>query len=153
MLLGIGPVPTSKKVKEKLLSTLPPLSSGLIVELGAGWGTLAVALAKKFPEKKVVAYELSPLPYCVLKMRQWGKRHPNLTVLRRDFFKESFQEVSLAVCYLYPAAMERLHVQFSSQLKPGAFVLSHTFALRQKVPILKDYSTDLYATPVFLYRF
>ena len=57
---GISPAPTTGKVNRELWKLLPEKVDGTVYELGSGWGTLAVPLARRYPH--VVAYELSPLP-------------------------------------------------------------------------------------------
>jgi hypothetical protein len=150
-LLGIGPMPTSPKVKEKLFLLIPALGEGPIVELGAGWGTLAIPLAKRYPEREVIAYELSLLPFWTLWLLKQARQVPNLNVMRKDFFKKSLSGSALVVCYLYPGAMEKLESKFSKELK--GFVLSHTFALRKQKPLATAHAKDLYRTPIFLYDF
>ena len=66
---GISPVPTTPRVAAAMLDLVPALPPGRIYELGAGWGNLARALARRFPERQVVGYELSPLPLLVA--RAW----------------------------------------------------------------------------------
>ena len=57
---GISPTPTSPRVAQKLLEVLPNLHSGKIAEFGSGWGTLAFALARQFPQSEIIAIEISP---------------------------------------------------------------------------------------------
>ena len=49
---GISPVPTSPRVRDKMLAMIPPerlaaIERGRLFDLGSGWGTLAFALAKR----------------------------------------------------------------------------------------------------------
>ncbi len=53
---------TSHRVKAAMMELVPDDFEGTIVELGSGWGTLAVAFARRYPGCQVLAYELSPLP-------------------------------------------------------------------------------------------
>jgi len=55
MKTGISPVPTSPRVRDKMLAMIPPdrlagIERGRLFDLGSGWGTLAFALAKRFPD-------------------------------------------------------------------------------------------------------
>ncbi len=59
---GITPMLTSHRVKAAMMELVPDDFEGTIVELGSGWGTLAVAFARRYPGSQVLAYELSPLP-------------------------------------------------------------------------------------------
>jgi Methyltransferase small domain len=149
--LRISPMPTGRKVKEALLNQLPEFE-GKIMELGAGFGTLAIPLAKKFPQKVVEAYELSPIPYFYILLLKNLFSLPNLKVMRRDFFKASLQEGGLIVCYLYPGAMRRLEKKFTLELPKGSIVISHTFALYDRNPCKTLIVKDLYNTKIYLYK-
>ncbi len=149
---GISPMPTSGKVRRQLLSLLPEEIEGTVLELGSGWGTLAFALADHCPRARVVAFELSPLPYAFSRLRQRLAPRPNLRLLREDFFRASFSEASAVVCYLFPGAMTRLAPRLAGELAPGTRVLSHTFALRGWKPLRTLVVDDLYRTPIYLYE-
>ncbi len=149
---GISPMPTSDKVRRQLLSLLPPELDGTLLELGAGWGSLAFALADHCPRARVVAFELSPLPYAFSRLRQRLAPRPNLQLVREDFFRASFAEASAVVCYLYPGAMSQLAPKLSQELAPGTRILSHTFALRGWKPLRTLIVDDLYRTPIYLYE-
>ncbi len=149
---GIGPVPTSTRVRKHLLTLLPDVFEGTIYELGAGWGALALPLAKRYPKHTVVAYEISPLPYLVLSARSKCAALPNMRVYRKNFYKAPLADAGLVVCYLYPGAMERLKTKFEQELKPGTWVLTHTFGVPGWEPLAQAVADDIYHTPVYLYR-
>lgn len=150
---GITPTPTSFKVKRKVFQILPEnLRNGLIFELGSGWGTLAFALAQHFPHHQVYAYEISPVPYFFSKLISIFLSYSNLHIKRKNFFEISLKDADLIVCYLYSEAMSKLKVKFENELHPGAFVLSHTFAIPGWVPIKIICADDLYQTPIYLYQ-
>ena len=48
---GISPMPTSPRVRRVLLGLLPEDPGGPVAELGAGWGTLAFPLARRWPDR------------------------------------------------------------------------------------------------------
>jgi hypothetical protein len=148
---GISPMPTLGRVRRQLLPLVEADLEGTILELGAGWGTLAFALADRCPRAKVIAFELSPLPFAFCWLRQRLAPRPNLELRRQDFFRASFTGASLVVCYLFPGAMTRLEPKLSAELAPGAHILSHTFALRGWRPQHMLVADDLYRTPIYLY--
>lgn len=150
--VGISPMPTSGRVRRQLLSLVETDLHGTILELGAGWGTLAFALADRCPRAKVVACELSPLPFAVCWLRQRLAPRLNLELRRQDFFQASFTGASLVVCYLFPGAMSRLAPKLAAELAPGARIVSHTFALRGWSPLRTLVVEDLYRTPIYLYE-
>lgn len=150
---GITPTPTSPKVKKKILQTFPKLAEGKIMELGSGWGSLAIPLAQSYPSCQVVAYEISPLPYLISKLAAKFLRCRNLTTIRQNFFEASFKDAAVVVCYLYPKAMARLRIKFEKELQPGAYVVSHTFAIPGWKPFKVEHASDLYHTPIYYYTY
>lgn len=145
-------MPTSYKVKNALMSSLPVDFEGDIFECGAGFGTLAIALAKKFPHKNIFAYELSPLPFLVLKTLKKILFLKNLKVLRKDFFLADFKRVGLIVCYLYPAGMQKLGNKFANEVESGSYLISNTFSVYSMQPIKVIKVNDLYATSIYFYH-
>jgi hypothetical protein len=100
----------------------------------------------------VKAYEISPVPYIISKIISRGYCCSNLQFIREDFFYVPLGDVSLVVCYLYSGAMTRLKTKFEKELKPDAYVLSHTFAVPGWTPISMIKAEDLYHTPIYLYQ-
>lgn len=148
---GISPMPTLGKVRRQLLPLLEPDLGGTVLELGCGWGTLAFAVADRCPRARVVAFELSPLPFAFCWLRQRLAPRANLELRRQDFFLASFSGAALVVCYLFPGAMTRLAPKLLAELPPGTRVLSHTFALRGWKPQRTLMVDDLYRTPIYVY--
>ena len=153
---GISPVPTSPRVKDRMLAMIPPehlaaVERGRLFDLGSGWGTLAFALAKRFPEAQVTGYELSPLPWLVSRAIQLFLRRPNLKLRRSDFMNAPLDDAALAFCYLYPGGMTRLQPKLAAELPRGALVVSNTFALPDWQPADMARAEDLYNSPVYLY--
>ena len=149
---GISPVPTTPRVAAAMLDLVPALPPGRVYELGAGWGNLALALARRFPERRVVAYELSPLPWLVARAWLTLSRRPNLTLFRSDFFRADLGDAALVCCYLYPGAMRRLAPKLERELATGALVVSNGFVVPGWEPEAIRTADDSYATPVYLYR-
>ncbi len=149
---GISPMPSNSKAKNALLASIPPLEVGKILELGAGFGTLALPLAKKFPDREVWAYEISLVPYLVLLLRKKILKLKNLRVRRKNFHKISFNDAALCVCYLFPKGMERLKNKFDKELGPGSVIVSNTFGLHAWKPENVIEVGDLMRSKIFVYR-
>lgn len=149
--LGISPMPSSRRAVRALLSVLPEALEGEVHELGAGWGTLAFALADRFPRAQVVAWELSWVPFSMCWLRQRLAPRSNLLLRRGDFFAHDFCGASAVVCYLYTGAMERLGPKLARELPASAAVVSQTFALRGWLPEHTLVLDDLYRTRVYRY--
>ena len=155
---GISPMPTSAKVRRRLLSIIWELrgktewcSVGNIYELGSGWGTLACAISRQVTDTTVVACENSPLPYLFTVVRtKLGKYH-NLALKRQNFYRLTITPAELVVCYLSTEIMAELSLKFQRELRPGTIIISHTFALPGWQPKQIIYVNDLYRTPIYVY--
>jgi hypothetical protein len=145
--LGIGPLPTSRKVRALMLSLCPPETTGLVYELGSGWGGLARAVARQCPQARVVGVEAALVPWAFARLVQALAPEPNLSYRRADFFQQPLSEASLVVCYLFTGAMQRL----STVLGPRTAVVTSTFALPGRSPEQTLRAADLYRTPVYRY--
>src|SRR5262249_29429388 len=75
---GIGPSPTNAKQKRAIFAALPPRVEGDVYELGSGWGGLAFALARQYPNCRIIGVENSPIPFLISRVRLAWKRQPNL---------------------------------------------------------------------------
>jgi precorrin-6B methylase 2 len=149
--LGISPMPSSRKAREAVLRLVPLDTTGLVFELGAGWGGLAVALARQVPGARVIACEGSPVPFAVMWLRARLLRVPNLELRFGDFATCSLHEASVVVCYLWPGAMKQLEQRFLTELRVGARIVSNTFALRGWHPETTMVLDDVYRTHIYLY--
>lgn len=57
---GISPTKSSGKASRAMLNLVDDcVVDGPIVDLGSGWGTLVIPLARKYPNQQVIGYELS----------------------------------------------------------------------------------------------
>lgn len=146
---GISPMPTARKVRRALFEHMPEGMRGTIAELGSGWGTLALPIAQKYPHSSVIGYETNPIAYLFSTL---FCRCPNLHFERRDFFTVPLEGVSCIVCYLYPGAMQALADKCRRELQPGAYIISHTFALPGFVAEKVIEVPDLYKTRIYIYR-
>lgn len=150
---GISPMPTGLRVQHVLLDVLQNIDPrGVVVELGSGWGTLALGIARRFPGCRITAFENSPVPYLFSRFLQRAISTPNLAIERRDFYGISLTDADVVICYLYSGAMERLCDQFELELRPGTWVISHTFAVPGWEPERVIQVEDLYRTKVYVYR-
>ncbi len=125
--LGITPMPSSRKAIATFIELIPNSTDGKIVDLGAGWGTLAYPIAKHFPNAEVVGYELSPIPWLYSRLKGMVVRRSNLTLHRQSVFDDDLTDVDVVVVYLHPAAMRKLGPKFERELRPGTLVLTNTF--------------------------
>ena len=150
--IGISPMPSSARARRAMLAALAGAPPGPVVDLGSGWGTLAIACARRHPGRTVVGYELSWVPWAVSCLLKQLLRLPNLSFRRADFRQADLSNASVLLCYLFPRGMRGLADQLQAQGLRPALLVSNTFAL-PSVPadeVLR--LDDLYRTPVYIYR-
>ena len=152
LITGISPVSSTFQSRKKIVKAVSPKQKGFIYELGAGWGALAFPLARRCPNSKVIAYELSPVPWIFLKLRAFLFGPRNLTITRRNFLKEDMSKASLVVCYLYPGAMAKLSSKLVMELNPSAKVISNTFEIPNWTPTAIQSLEDVMCPQVFYYE-
>ncbi len=126
---GVPSVSSTEGARELMCDLVPVDFNGTIVELGAGWGALAVPLAMQNRQCPVIAVELSPVPWLVLQGLRLFFRLDNLQILRVDFFKLSLAPADMVFCYLLPRTMQRLAPKLRQELRAGTMVVSNTFPL------------------------
>ncbi len=149
---GISPMPSSSAVRQELIHFLPDIDSGPIYELGSGFGTLAIPLAQKYPDLQITGFEISPVPYWVSKIRARFLGLENLEFIRTDFLSTDLSQAQLLVSYLYPEGMEKIAAKLRKQPGSKQYFLSHTFALPGYVPMRTGQASDLYRSPIYLYK-
>lgn len=129
--------------------------NGPIIDLGSGWGTLVIPLARKYPHQQVAGYELSLFPWLVSVLAKQVLGLNNLTLYRQDFIKADLSKASLLCCYLFPGGMTALAEKFerdkiiSSSHKMK--IISNTFALSGVEPTKVVKLDDIYRTPIYVY--
>jgi hypothetical protein len=149
--VGISPMPSSRKAWRAMLAAAAIAPEGTIVDLGAGWGTLAIRCARAWPARQVVGYELSWVPWLAATLAKHLLRLHNLELRREDFLKADLSSATVLLCYLFPRGMQAL----AEKLHRDAvhpMVISNTFAL----PTFQAHQTielqDLYRSRVYVYR-
>lgn len=154
--LGISPMPSSSKARKAVLQLASETGNGSIYDLGSGWGGLLVALARKYPQRKIVGYELSFLPWLVTLILKEILGLKNLEIYRRDFYQADLKEAAVIVCYLFPEGMKKLEDKISSDNidnKNLEYLISNNFALPSHKPFQTIQLNDFYKSPVYLYKF
>ncbi len=143
---GIGPMPSSPAARTAMLELVPDPAPPVILELGSGWGGLALRLAERHPDSQVRGYERSLLPLLCSKLL--GSR-ANLSFHFEDFHRVSIPQGSLLVCYLAPGVMNELAKHPGLR---GCWLITHTFALPGHQPVAQRAVDDMYRSPMLLYR-
>ncbi len=159
---GISPMISSGKACRAMLAVVDdtinspvnnnPSTNGPLIDLGSGWGTLVIAVARKYPNRQVIGYELSWLPWFISIIRKYSLRLDNLTIYRQDFNKADLSRASILLCYLFPGGMTTLHEKLKRELFNKVVIVSNTFALPSCQAIKVTRLKDIYQTPIYLYH-
>jgi hypothetical protein len=143
---GIGPLPSSPESREAMLTLVPEPAPERILELGSGWGGLALQLAERFPDSRVQGYERSLIPFLYAKLLV---RRENLSFHFEDFRGVELPPGSLLVAFLAPRVMQELSKHPGLA---GCQLISHSFALPGQQPAAERTVADMYRSPIYLYR-
>jgi len=135
-----------------MLEAIPAGFSGKIYDLGSGWGTLAISVSREFPGATIDGFENSIIPYLISELSLRILRIPNVAFHFKNFHKIGFQDADLILCYLYPGGMASLKPKLASELKPGTWIITNTFAISGWTPEQTRRTCDLYKSPVYVYK-
>ena len=142
------PVPSSGKGKtvmiEDAAGVLAKRQNQLIMDLGSGWGSLLLPLAKRFPQHHFIGIEYGYIPYFVSKLR--SRKMPNITYYRQDFFKSDISKADIIFMFLINKIMPKIEDKCSTEAKKGALIYSNRFPMprmqeKRKVSLGSKYNT------------
>lgn len=148
--IGISPMPTSNTVAKEILEQIQYSKGDTIYELGSGFGNLAIYLASNLPDKKVVAYELSLIPWLISLFLKKVLAIKNLEIYKKDFLKVDLKDAIL-VCYLFPKGMENLENKLFDE-SINTTIISNTFAFRNIKERKTIKANDFYNSSIYLYK-
>jgi SAM-dependent methyltransferase len=106
-----------------------------IIDIGSGLGGLALDLATRRPDCRVEGIELAPLPWLFSRLRR--RAGGNCRFLRGDYQALDFADYDVVFAYLSPAAMPQLWSKARAEMRPGALLLSHEFAVPDVPPLIR----------------
>lgn len=151
MRTGISPMWSSGKACQVMVGAIEQPADGPLIDLGSGWGTLVIPLARKYSPHRVIGYELSWFPWLVSLILKYSLRLDNLTLYRKDFRKADLSNASVLYCYLFPGGMHSLEEKLKRELSSEMIIVSNTFALPSCQPAKVIRLKDIYRTPIYVY--
>ena len=120
--------------------------------MGSGWGSFVIRIAKKNPQREIIGYELSLLPWLISRLLKKVLSIKNLTLHRQNFYNVNLSDASVLVCYLYPDAMDRIKDKLLLEQSAVDFLISNNFALPSWQPYKVVKLDDFYKSPIYLYK-
>jgi len=152
MKTGVAPMPSTGKARRAMMSAMEDSGTGHVADFGSGWGTLVITLARKSPDRQIIGYELSFIPWLFSLMLKYILRLDNLTLYHKNFLTADLSNVSVIVCYLFPNCMESLEEKLKREIKKDILVVSSTFAFPSFKPDEVIRLDDIYRSPVYIYH-
>ena len=148
LVTGAPPMPSPWVTVEPILASIPEGTRGRALELGSGWGQLALAMARRHPGLVVEGVELSPVPYLFSRALALLCPLPNLHFKFGNFHNLDMADSRVVVCFLSPGNLGRMVSTLEASLPRGCLVFSNTF----NVPVWKP-SSELVegGYPVYTY--
>jgi len=131
------PVRSSGRLKKMVLAEisqqLEKVPDGQkIVDLGSGWGTLLLPLAKKFPQHQFIGLERAFTPFHISCIR--ARKIPNLQFLREDFFSYNLEQINIVLMFLIGFMMPRVTEKCLKEMSKGAKIYAVRFPLKDVEP-------------------
>ncbi len=152
VLNGISPTPTTQKQKEEIFGLIPSNPSGNVYEIGSGFGTLVIALAKRLPNCRIIGIENSPFPFVVSRMLIRLSGVSNVELRWKNFVSVNLSDASLIVSYLHPGGIRKLKPKLETEVRENTPVICNTFSIPGWDPETVVRVNDLYHSPIYLYR-
>ncbi|WP_236778702.1 class I SAM-dependent methyltransferase [Azoarcus olearius] len=140
---------TNRRTVAAVAAILPatPLS---LLDVGSGTGSLVRPLARLRPDSRFCGVETAPGPW--LLGRLLGARLHNLEWLRGDLFALPWGDYDVVYAFLSPAPMPEVWRKACAELRPGALLLSNSFAVPGRKADLAVEIGDARGTVVYGYR-
>ena len=144
-------MPSAHKARLAMFKLVDDTESGSIYDLGSGWGHLVIRLAKRYPHREIVGYEVSILPWIMTLLLKKLLGLNNLIVHRENFLKANLSGASVLLCYLHSPTMAAIKEKLDREASKELYLISHNFALPSELPIKTVQVNDFYRSPVYLY--
>ncbi|MBO6281020.1 MAG: methyltransferase domain-containing protein [Alphaproteobacteria bacterium] len=148
------PVPSCGKVKDAMLKDvaeyLRDKEGKIVMDLGSGWGTLLLPLAKQFPQHTFIGIEYGRIPYMVSCLR--AKKYKNARFYRQNFFDTDISQADVIFLFLLNSTMAKLSNKCISEAKKGAYAYANRFPIQGKEP-QKEVSLGSKYYTYYIYKF
>lgn len=125
---------------------------GTIVDLGSGWGNFVIRIAKKHPQRQIIGYELSWLPWLISVCFKKLLGLKNLTLHRQNFYQADLSDCSVLICYLFPGAMNKISKKLQLEQTNINFLISNNFSLPGWKPCKAIKIDDFYKSSIYRYN-
>ena len=141
-------VPTCGKVKQAMISDVASVikkrSQQVVMDLGSGWGTLLLPLARQFPQHRFVGIEYGLFPYLVSKWR--ARKLKNITFYRQNLFCADISRANVIFLFLLTKGMTQVEPKCKKEAQTGTLIYANRFPMphlkaKKEVSLGSKYNT------------
>jgi ubiquinone/menaquinone biosynthesis C-methylase UbiE len=127
--------PSPQEVIEKMLEAAHLKPGETLYDLGSGEGRIVITAARKF-KAKAVGIEISPelCKMATARVKALGLQD-RVKIIHANLLKVDLSPADVVTIYLLTGSNELLRPNLERELKPGARVVSHDFAIRGWTPV------------------
>jgi SAM-dependent methyltransferase len=127
-------VPTPHSIVEQMLALAEVGPDDLVVDLGSGDGRVVIAAAKQFGARALgVDIDRTLVAEAQEKAAKAGVAG-RARFIARDFFDADLREATVLTLYLLPETNRKLLPKILAEMRPGARVVAHRFAVGEWPP-------------------
>jgi SAM-dependent methyltransferase len=111
------------------------------IDIGSGFGGLALHLEAQFPRGRFSGIEVAPLPWLASRARAWARRS-KVRFMRGDYGGIDLSDYDVVFAFLSPAAMPALWRKAVAEMRPGTLLLSYEFLVPGATPHIVDHPVE-----------
>jgi SAM-dependent methyltransferase len=147
-------VRSSSKMIKRILQEIDFREGAIVYDLGCGDGRFLRELVRR-KKVRAVGYEYFFLPYALARIFNFIHRK-KIKIYYKNFFKADLSDADYVFCYLIGDEMKKLEEKLQRELKPGAFVVSNTFAFKnwqlERLVTIKEGTKGRLNNNLYIYR-
>jgi len=139
-------VPTPPSVVTAMLTVARVGPDDVVYDLGSGDGRIVIAAAREFGARGV---GVERNPALVKEAREAAERAgvaARVRFIEQDFFQADLREATVVTLYLLPTVNLKIRDKLRSELRAGARVVSHYYAMGDWLP---DFETEVDGRKIF----
>ncbi|NLF25369.1 MAG: class I SAM-dependent methyltransferase [Deltaproteobacteria bacterium] len=144
--------PTSREMYKVIAASLPEDQDFHLVDLGCGFGSLLLYLARVRPRGKFSGVEVGLLPFAIAKIRATLLGRGRIHIHLRSFWDLPLSDYDYVYAFLAPPPMARLWEKAKNEMKPGATLLINSFPVPAKADTIKE-APDHRKTKLYSYQY
>lgn len=145
-------VPSPQRVVDRMLELAAVRAGDMVYDLGCGDGRVLITAAQRY-NAKAVGIEISA------KLVQQATEHvahlglqDQIKVIQGDLREADFSNADVVVMYLLTGSNEEIRPRLEKLLKPGARVVSYSYAVPGWKPSRIDKTDERHGHTIYLYE-